>query len=133
MVLTNTLNPNPIFAFMRAWFNYMLIILVSMLCNASIVFGAPAIQRSSVKLTVVQTASVKQHNPSERYDQLDDTEVIIAAYTQYNAPGPVVLLNRPGLKTVIYPAAHANCKPCQNKALIQPLYKLILFPFHGFW
>lgn len=133
MVLSTALSWNPIFAFMRAWLNYMLIILVSILCHASAAFGVSATAHSSVKLAVVQAAAVKQHERSERYDQLDDTEVITAAYTQYNTLGPVLLLNYQGLKTTFYPAVHSIGSLGRRKTMIQPYYKLIIFPFHGFW
>lgn len=133
MSLLPSLTLNRIFVFMRAWFGCIFILFVSTVCSASPAFAGSAKTWPSVKSEVVQTSAIEHHGRNHHCDQLEDTELITAAYTQYNTFGPLILTVYHGLKTVIYPVANTAFRPGRHNALIQPFYKLILFPFHVFW
>lgn len=83
---------------------------------------------------MVQTApAVEQRGHSQHCDQLEDTEVIAAACNQQTAYGPIVLNVIPGFNTCIYLPIAVPLPTGRDNARIQPFYRLILFPFHGFW
>jgi hypothetical protein len=130
---TETLNTNYIFAVMRAWFNCMLIFLISIFCNASAALAMPVKLISPAKFVIVQTATVEKHQPTQHCDQLDDSEVLTAAYSQHSAFGmPIPFVYRE-IKALIYPNAYSSFTHGQDNVPIQPFYHQLLFPFHGFW
>ncbi len=118
---------------MRIWICCIFILLVSTLCRAS---SAPAWSiktKHSANSEVAQTPAVEHNSGNQHCDQLEDTEAIAAAYTQYNTFSPVLPIVDNWLKPVFYPVIGTRLATRRNNARIQPFYKLILFPFHVFW
>lgn len=119
---------------MRVRFGCMIILLVSMFCYASSAFAVPAkISGHSAKLAAAHSSVIDQNNHNQHCDQPEDTEVITASYTRYYGLDPIILMAYSGLRSAIYPASGVGFYAIADNTLIQPFYKLILFPFHGFW
>nr|WP_067057412.1 hypothetical protein [Mucilaginibacter sp. L294] len=118
---------------MRAWLGYIFILLIGTCCASSPALAASVKKVHSTKATLVQTPAVRHNDRNQYCDQMEDTEVITANYTQHTAYEPVVLTLIGKFHPNINITAAARLSTGRDNARIQPFYKLILFPFHVFW
>lgn len=125
---------NRIFVDMRAGLAYIFMVLVSGFLASSPAFAVSAKSCQPARTTVVQTSSaIEQQRQSPHCDQLENTEVITAAFNQQTAFGPVVMNSLSGFKARTYQVVVSPLPAGRDNARRQPFYQLILFPFHGFW
>lgn len=119
---------------MRAGLVYIFAILMSAFWAASPALAARAKAHHRVQTAVIKSSTaVEQHGYGEHCDQPEESEVITAAYHQNSAYAPVMLTVIQRFNAFIYPVVMAPLPGSRDKARIQPYYRLILFPFHGFW
>ena len=119
---------------MRARFSYIFIILVSILWAASPVHAASAKIPRWTSTTVAQACSaIAQQGRSQHCGQLEDTEVITAAYNKKLIYAPDLLIPAERFNTSLNRVAAVPLPDGRDNARMQPFYRLILFPFHGFW
>lgn len=119
---------------MRIGFAFIFVVLFSSFWAASPALAAHAKTLPQLQAAVLKSSTaLEQRGPGAHCDGSEDSEVITAAYHQNPVYGPFVLTRLKRFNTLNYPVVTASSTGSRDNIRIQPLYQLILFPFHGFW